>query len=160
MNLLPKSYLAQATIYIWRILYRHFKSVVFILTTWTFWESLSSCWIGRWFSSMKVFMRAQISRGASVTFSVTQLWREIWKHGVVFFVRVLPEEESVIWKYNYNIYAKSVILALIPKCFLAKSLLRFCLQPKAKDVGITWVVVLVGFFICSMHYQLPPPCYP
>ena len=56
---------------------------------------------------------------------------------LLFIVRVLPEEESVIWKYNYNIYAKSVILALIPKCFLAKSLLRFCLQPKAKDVGIT-----------------------
>ena len=36
----------------------------------------------------------------------------------------------------------------------------FCLRPKAKDLGITWVVVLVGFFIWSMPYQLPPPCYP
>ena len=29
---------------------------------------------------------------------------------------------------------------------------------KAKDLGITWVVVL-GFIVWSMHYQLPPPCY-
>ena len=31
----------------------------------------------------------------------------------------------------------------------------FCLRPKAKDLGITWVVVL-GFFVWSMLYQLPP----
>ena len=36
--------------------------------------------------------------------------------------------------------------------------LYFCLWPKAKDLGITRVVV--GFFIWSMPYQLPPPCYP
>ena len=35
----------------------------------------------------------------------------------------------------------------------------FCLRPKAKDLGITCVVVL-GFFFWSMLYQLPPPCYP
>ena len=33
------------------------------------------------------------------------------------------------------------------------------LRPKAKDQGITWVVVL-GFFIWSIYYQLPPLCYP
>ena len=41
---------------------------------------------------------------------------------------------------------------------------HFCLRPKAKDLGFTWVVVLVvvdlGFFVQSMHYELPPPCYP
>ena len=38
----------------------------------------------------------------------------------------------------------------------------YCLRPKAKDLGITWVVVLVlvGFFVRSMPYQLTPPCYP
>ena len=25
--------------------------------------------------------------------------------------------------------------------------------------GITWVVVVLGFFVWSMPYQLPPPCY-
>ena len=35
----------------------------------------------------------------------------------------------------------------------------FCLQLKAEDLGITWVVVL-GFFVWSLHYQLSPPCYP
>ena len=30
-----------------------------------------------------------------------------------------------------------------------------------KTLGFTWIVVLVpGFFIWSMHYQLSPPCYP
>ena len=41
---------------------------------------------------------------------------------------------------------------------------HFCLQTKAKDLGIAWVVVVVlvlaGFFVSSMHYQLLPPCYP
>ena len=36
----------------------------------------------------------------------------------------------------------------------------FCLRPKAKDLEITWVVVVLGFFIWSMLYQLLPPCYP
>ena len=39
------------------------------------------------------------------------------------------------------------------------SFLFCCLRPKAKDLGITRVVVLV-FFVWSMPYQLPPPCYP
>ena len=34
-----------------------------------------------------------------------------------------------------------------------------CMRPKAKDLGITWFVVVV-FFVWSKHYQLPPPCYP
>ena len=33
------------------------------------------------------------------------------------------------------------------------------MRHKAKDLGINWVVVL-GFFVWSVHYQLPPPCYP
>ena len=41
---------------------------------------------------------------------------------------------------------------------------RFCLRPKAKDLGITRVVVnlvvVLGFFICSMPYRhLPFPIY-
>ena len=41
--------------------------------------------------------------------------------------------------------------------------ISYCLRPKAKDLGITRVVAVVivlGFFIWSMPYQLPPPCYP
>jgi len=34
---------------------------------------------------MNVFIREQISLGASVTVCVMQLWREIWKHGGAFF---------------------------------------------------------------------------
>ena len=38
---------------------------------------------------------------------------------------------------------------------------NYCLLPKAKDLNITgFVVVLLGFFIWSMHYQLPTLCYP
>ena len=40
------------------------------------------------------------------------------------------------------------------------SFLFCCLRPKAKDLGITRVVVLVGFFVWSMPDQLPPLCYP
>ena len=36
----------------------------------------------------------------------------------------------------------------------------YCLRPKAKDLRITRVVVLVGFFVWSVPYQLPPLCYP
>ena len=36
----------------------------------------------------------------------------------------------------------------------------YCLRPKAKDLGITWVVVVLGFFIWSMLYQLPPLWHP
>ena len=39
-----------------------------------------------------------------------------------------------------------------------------CLRPNAKDLVITRVVVVVlvvlGFFVWSMPYQLTPPCYP
>ena len=41
-----------------------------------------------------------------------------------------------------------------------KNLDHFCLQPKAKDLGIIWVVLVLGFFVWSMLYQLSPPCYP
>ena len=34
---------------------------------------------------------------------------------------------------------------------------HYCLQQEAKYLGITRVV---GFFVLSMPYQLPPPCYP
>ena len=37
----------------------------------------------------------------------------------------------------------------------------YCLRLKAEDLGITWVVVVVlGFFVWSLHYQLQPPCFP
>ena len=44
------------------------------------------------------------------------------------------------------------------------TILGFCLRPKAKDLGITRVVVnlvvVLGFFICSMPYRhLPFPIY-
>ena len=41
-------------------------------------------------------------------------------------------------------------------------IISFCLRPRAKDLGITRVVVVVvlGFFVWSMPYQLPPLCYP
>ena len=52
-------------------------------------------------------------------------------------------------------------------CFLNKikrfpyNNLSFCLWPKAKDLGITRVVVvLVGFFVWSMPYHLPPTWNP
>ena len=37
-----------------------------------------------------------------------------------------------------------------------------CLRPKAKYLGITGVFVglVVEFFICFLHHQLPPLCYP
>ena len=37
-----------------------------------------------------------------------------------------------------------------------------CLRPKAKYLGITGVFggLVVEFFICFLHHQLPPLCYP
>ena len=40
------------------------------------------------------------------------------------------------------------------------TILLCCLRPKAKDLGIIWVVVVLEFFIWSMHCQLQPPSYP
>ena len=48
-------------------------------------------------------------------------------------------------------------------CANIKCAICFCLEPKAKDLGIIWVVILLlipGFFVWSMLYQLPPTCYP
>ena len=67
---------------------------------------------------------------------------------------------------NFGIIVRSVFgwfVNIILSWFLLLTLILeficFCLRPKAKDLGITWVVLVVEFFVWSMHYQLPPPCY-
>ena len=66
----------------------------------------------------------------------------------VLWTQSLKEAVNITWKGKLKIGR-------------TQSVLSFCLGPKAKDLGITGVVVvLVRFFVWFMPYQLPPPCYP
>ena len=62
----------------------------------------------------------------------------------------------ITWPVHCLSIYQSICLSVYLSVYLSLSV---CLRPKAKDLVITRVVVL-GFFVWSMPYQLPPPCYP
>ena len=66
-------------------------------------------------------------------------------------------------------YWVAFIRKCVPRTFKNCSIWSycFCLRPKAKDLGLSWVIVVLnlvlvdlGFFALSILYQLQPLCFP